>query len=69
HEVSSITSGTRFASFFWVQSLVRDDSKRHLLFNLDESIRALRKTHGDSYSEVMKLTNIYHNLIRMWSEL
>ncbi|MFI8143201.1 PKHD-type hydroxylase, partial [Acinetobacter baumannii] len=44
-------------------------SKRHLLFSLDESIRELRKSHGDSYSEVMKLTNIYHNLIRMWSEL
>ena len=69
HEVSSISTGTRFASFFWVQSLIRDDSKRHLLFTLDESIRELRKTHGDAYSEVMKLTNIYHNLIRMWSEL
>jgi PKHD-type hydroxylase len=56
HEVSSIQHGSRFASFFWVQSLVRDDSKRHLLFTLDESIRELRKTHGDAYSEVMKLT-------------
>lgn len=69
HEVSSITRGTRFASFFWVQSLIRDDAKRHLLFNLDESIRELRTVHGDAYPEVMKLTNIYHNLIRMWSEL
>ena len=69
HEVSSITRGTRFASFFWVQSLIRDDQKRHMLFNLDESIRQLRIDHGDAYPEVMKLTNIYHNLIRMWSEL
>ncbi|QHH94053.1 Fe2+-dependent dioxygenase [Acinetobacter gyllenbergii] len=69
HEVSSISMGSRFASFFWVQSLIRDDSKRHLLFTLDESIRALRTAHGDGYPEVMKLTNIYHNLIRMWSEL
>ena len=69
HEVSSITGGTRFASFFWVQSLIRDDSKRHLLFNLDESVRSLRMQHGDDYAEVVKLTNIYHNLIRMWSEL
>ena len=60
HEVSSITRGTRFASFFWVQSLIRDDQKRHMLFNLDESIRQLRIDHGDAYPEVMKLTNIYH---------
>jgi len=69
HEVSSITRGTRFASFFWVQSLIRDDNKRHLLFTLDESVRNLRMQHGDHYPEVMKLTNIYHNLMRMWSEL
>ena len=69
HEVSSITRGTRFASFFWVQSMIRDDAKRHLLFNLDESIRNLRSTHGDAYAEVVKLTNIYHNLMRMWAEV
>ena len=69
HEVSTIHHGTRFASFFWVQSLIREDSKRHLLFNLDESIRNLRTAHGDTHAEVMKLTNIYHNLIRMWAEL
>lgn len=69
HEVSSITRGTRYASFFWIQSLIRDDHKRHMLFNLDESIRQLRKNYGDNEPEVMKLTNIYHNLIRMWSEL
>lgn len=69
HEVSTISRGTRFASFFWVQSLIREDSKRHLLFNLDESIRNLRTAHGDAYPEVMKLTNTYHNLIRMWAEL
>ena len=69
HEVTPITSGCRIASFFWVQSLIRDDQKRHMLFNLDESIRQLRIDHGDAYTEVMKLTNIYHNLIRMWSEL
>ena len=69
HEVSSITQGTRFASFFWIQSMIREDTKRHLLFTLDESIRQLRKDHDDQYPEVMKLTNIYHNLIRMWAEL
>ncbi|WP_269914876.1 Fe2+-dependent dioxygenase [Acinetobacter sp. HY1485] len=69
HEVSSVTRGTRFASFFWVQSMIRDDAKRHLLFNLDESIRNLRSAHGDAYAEVVKLTNIYHNLIRMWAEV
>ena len=69
HEVSSVTRGTRFASFFWVQSMIRDDAKRHLLFNLDESIRNLRSAHRDAYAEVVKLTNIYHNLIRMWAEV
>lgn len=69
HEVSSIISGTRFASFFWVQSMIRDDAERHMLFNLDQSIQSLRMQLGDQHEEVVKLTNLYHNLMRKWAEL
>lgn len=69
HEVTPITAGTRIASFFWVQSMIRDDGTRHMLFNLDQSIQQLRIELGDSHSEIMKLTNLYHNLIRKWAEM
>ena len=69
HEVSSIIRGTRFASFFWVQSMIRDDAERHMLFNLDQSIQSLRMQLGDQHEEVVKLTNLYHNLMRKWAEL
>ncbi|OTH00495.1 Fe2+-dependent dioxygenase [Acinetobacter sp. ANC 4973] len=69
HEVSSIIRGTRFASFFWVQSMIRDDAERHMLFNLDQSIQNLRMQLGDQHEEVVKLTNLYHNLMRKWAEL
>ncbi|MGL3044798.1 PKHD-type hydroxylase [Acinetobacter sp. SFD] len=69
HEVTPITSGCRIASFFWVQSMIRDDAERHMLFNLDQSIQNLRIELGDQHDEVMKLTNLYHNLMRKWAEL
>ena len=69
HEVSSIIRGTRFASFFWVQSMIRDDAERHMLFNLDQSIQSLRMQLGDQHEEVVKLSNQYHNLMRKWAEL
>lgn len=69
HEVTPISSGCRIASFFWVQSMIRDDAERHMLFNLDQSIQNLRVQLGDQHSEVMKLTNLYHNLMRKWAEL
>lgn len=69
HQVTPVSSGCRVASFFWVQSMVRDDSQRHMLFNLDESIQSLRAQHGDQYPEAIKLTSLYHNLIRMWAEV
>ena len=69
HQVTPVTNGCRVASFFWVQSMVRDDSQRHMLFNLDESIQSLRAQHGDQYPEAIKLTSLYHNLIRMWAEV
>ena len=69
HEVTAVTSGCRIASFFWVQSMVRDESNRHMLFNLDQSIQNLRIQLGDQHDEVMKLTNLYHNLMRKWAEI
>jgi len=69
HEVTAITAGCRIASFFWVQSMVRDDAERHMLFNLDQTVQNLRVQLGDNHSEVIKLTNIYHNLMRKWAEL
>lgn len=69
HEVTPVTQGCRIASFFWIQSMIRDDANRHLLFNLDQSIQNLRAELGDTHTEVVKLTSLYHNLIRKWAEL
>ncbi len=69
HEVTPVTQGTRIASFFWLQSMIRDDANRHMLFNLDQSIQNLRVELGDAHAEVTKLTSLYHNLIRKWAEL
>jgi PKHD-type hydroxylase len=67
HRVTPVTRGTRVASFFWVQSLVRDDSRRRLLFELDSSIQRLTQTAADP-AAVLQLTGVYHNLLRQWSE-
>jgi PKHD-type hydroxylase len=67
HRVNPITRGSRWASFFWIQSMVRDDGQRALLFDLDNAIQSLRKKDGES-SEAVQLTGIYHNLIRRWAE-
>lgn len=69
HEVTAVTKGVRVASFFWVQSMIREDATRHMLFNLDQSIQQLRIELGDNHAEIIKLTNLYHNLIRKWAEL
>ena len=66
HRVAPVTRGMRVASFFWVQSLVRDDSRRRLLFELDTSIQALTRTGAD-HAAVLQLTGVYHNLLRQWS--
>lgn len=68
HHVRPVTSGVRVASFFWIQSMVADDGKRTILFDLDSSIRNLGRDLPDS-PEVVRLTGIYHNLIRRWSQL
>ena len=68
HHVRPVTHGTRTASFFWVQSMVRDDARRALLFDMDGAISSLRAAHGDS-APVIALTGSYHNLIRMWADV
>jgi PKHD-type hydroxylase len=67
HEVQPVTSGERVASFLWVQSMVRDDWKRAMLYELDTNIQALRAKHGDG-PELVGLTGHYHNLLRQWAE-
>jgi PKHD-type hydroxylase len=68
HRVTPVTRGIRVASFFWLQSLIRDDGRRTLLFEMDKAIQALRARHGDG-EEVVSLTGAYHNLLRMWAEV
>ncbi|HIG8795040.1 TPA: PKHD-type hydroxylase YbiX [Raoultella terrigena] len=68
HCVTPVTQGTRVASFLWVQSMIRDDKRRAMLFELDGTIQALKSRHGES-EEVLSLLNLYHNLLREWSEI
>lgn len=67
HRVTPVTSGRRLASFTWVQSMVRSDAQRTLLFELDQTIQQLRKRLDDC-PEALRLTNIYHNLLRGWAQ-
>jgi PKHD-type hydroxylase len=68
HKVEAITRGERLASFFWIQSMVRDDGKRALLFDLDVAIQKLNQDHAGHPSTV-ELVGVYHNLLRRWAEL
>jgi PKHD-type hydroxylase len=68
HQVRPVTRGTRLASFFWIQSMVKDDGERALLFELDQSVQALGEIHGVGDPEVLRLTGLYHNLVRKWGE-
>jgi PKHD-type hydroxylase len=67
HRVEPIRSGVRIASFFWIQSMVRDAAQRALLFDTDAAIQRLRQTGGDDRA-VTQLTSNYHNLLRMWAD-
>jgi PKHD-type hydroxylase len=67
HRVLPVTRGARVAAFFWVQSLIRDDARRRMLFELDTSIQTLTHT-GANADAVLQLTGIYHNLLRQWAE-
>lgn len=68
HHVTPVTRGARVASFFWIQSLIRDDGQRTLLFDLDTAIQRLTQDAPD-HASVVQLTGVYHNLLRQWSEL
>ncbi|MDR3469466.1 MAG: Fe2+-dependent dioxygenase [Xanthobacteraceae bacterium] len=69
HMVTPVTRGSRVASFFWLQSMVRDAHARSLIFDLDTAIQGLVGRLGHDDPETVKLTGIYHNLIRTWAEL
>jgi PKHD-type hydroxylase len=68
HRVEPITRGTRLASFFWVESMVRDDGQRTLLLDMDAAIRTLAQEVGDTHRAVVSLTGSYHNLLRRWAD-
>jgi PKHD-type hydroxylase len=67
HEVTPITRGRRLASFFWIQSLVRDDARRSMMFDLDNAIQRLNRTGADALAR-RGLVGVYHNLMRQWSD-
>lgn len=69
HRVAPITRGSRWAAFFWAQSMVKSDEQRALLFNLDQTIQRLSAKVGQGDPEVVSLTGSYHNLLRMWAEV
>ena len=69
HRVAPITRGSRWAAFFWTQSMVREDSDRALLYRMDKSITLAREVLGDKHPAVLGLTSTFHNLLRKWADL
>ncbi len=72
HHVTPVTRGTRLCSFFWLQSMIRDDAKRSLMLDLDVSIQRLGgELAGNPVAEktAVQLTGVYHNLLRQWAEM
>ena len=69
HQVTPVTRGVRLASFFWIQSLVRDDAARLSLFQMDSALQDLGARTGHDDPAVIRLTGIYHNLLRRWAEV
>lgn len=67
HRVSAVTRGTRLCSFFWMQSMIRDDGRRTLMFDLDTAIQRLTPAAPDDPG-IVQLTGVYHNLLRMWAD-
>jgi PKHD-type hydroxylase len=68
HRVAPVTRGSRVASFFWVQSMIRDDGQRALLLEMDAAIRTLAADVGDKDPSIVSLTGTYHNLLRRWAD-
>ena len=69
HMVTPITRGVRVGSFFWLQSMIRDAQARSLIFDLDTTIQSLVERVGQEDPDVVRLTGIYHNLIRYWADV
>ena len=67
HRVTPITRGTRVSSFFWIQSMIRDDAQRSLLFDMDMALVRLNQ-HAPGHASLIALTGCYHNLLRMWGD-
>ncbi|WHU02321.1 Fe2+-dependent dioxygenase [Sphingomonas sp. NIBR02145] len=68
HRVEPVTRGRRVASFFWMQSMVRDDGARRILFEMDQAVQRLVATLGNDDRSVIELTGVYHNLLRRWAD-
>ncbi len=68
HNVRPVTNGARISSFFWVQSMVRDDGMRTILFDMDMAIQRIAQNEPD-HPSVIQLTGVYHNLLRRWAEV
>lgn len=68
HHVRAVTRGARIASFFWIQSMIRDDGERTLLFDLDSAVQQLTRQNAE-HPVAVQLTGVYHNLLRRWAEL
>lgn len=68
HRVTPVTAGARLASFFWIESMVADEGARSLLFDLDRAVQNLSQTLPADHHELVRLTGIYHNLLRRWAQ-
>jgi len=68
HRVEPVTAGARVASFMWIQSMVRDQGQRDLLFDLDMGVQGAAMTLGQGDATVVRLTGVYHNLLRRWAD-
>ena len=66
--VTPVMRGERVSCFFWLQSLVADHAAREMLYDLDQSVQALSAERGKADAQVLRLTALYHNLVRRWSE-
>lgn len=69
HQVQPVTRGERICAFLWVQSLVPDSGQREMLYELDQSVQTLSVERGANDNEVQRLTGLYHNLLRRWTQL
>ncbi|WP_426262054.1 cobaltochelatase subunit CobN, partial [Sphingomonas sp. DC1200-1] len=69
HHVAPVTRGVRVASFFWIQSMIRNNEARATLLDLDTAIQSVAARLGQGDSEVVRLTGVYHNLLRQWAEV